>query len=186
MKKRDALKSYINPTSDLAQLRDAVSADLDLVSDAYSATQTTLVELEKALSRIDSIAVQEGSLAAVRAFRDIAAAQRDIAGTLIALRAEGRLTIRERLAQSTPPSPASSMVETGLSPSPKISSPPASPDRIDNNPVSPGFDSDSPSARIDYSENTPISNFIADMARAAPDGAAAALPLAEFLKRSTK
>ena len=86
-------------------LKQTIAADLEVVADAYSTAQTTLIELEKALGRIDAIAAESGSAAAVRAFRDLAAAQKDIAGTLLALRAEGRATIRDRLADADPPSP---------------------------------------------------------------------------------
>ncbi len=147
VKKREALKPYVNVGTDLSMLRDAVSADLDLVSDAYAATQTTLLELEKALTRIGSIAAQEGSGAAVKAFREIAAAQKDIASTLIALRAEGRLTIRERMAKATeadPPKPAEMVGDAVHSTAAIFSLPraeldlPTSPDNDDS-----GIDSDS-------------------------------------------
>lgn len=145
MKKREALKPYINTQVDASVLAEALRTDLELVSDAYSATQSTLIELEKAYARIDSIAAQEGSAQAVRAFRDIAAAHKDLAATLIALRAEGRATVQAKLAASaTPPSPASELEETGQTPSVKISSPRVSDDLpgTDSNNAS-GIDSDS-------------------------------------------
>lgn len=132
MKKRDALKPYINTQVDASALSTALQQDLELVADAYATTQTTLIELEKAYARIDSIAAQEGSGAAVKAFRDIAAAHKDLAATLIALRTEGRATIQARLA-ATPPAPESEQAGIGPTPPAKISSSRATPSNTENN-----------------------------------------------------
>jgi hypothetical protein len=98
-------RSQINTSISPSALAARVQTNLDVVRDAYDTCAVALTELSKAFARIDSIAVQQGTPAAVKAFRDIAAAQRDIASTLIALRAEGRTTIRETLAAERPDAP---------------------------------------------------------------------------------
>lgn len=115
-----AASNQRHATAHADTLRNTIAADLEVVADAYTTAQTTLIELEKAIARIDAIAAESGSAAAVRAFRDLAAAQKDITGTLLALRAEGRATIRDRLA-ADPPSPVDGEGgRGGTNPPPKI------------------------------------------------------------------
>jgi hypothetical protein len=127
LKKRDALKSYVNVSVDSSALSASLQADLNLVADAYASTATSLIELEKAFSRIDSIAAQEGTSAAVKAFRDIAAAQKDLASTMIALRHEARATIQARAqtererAELDPPGSGGVAGADGTTPPAKIS-----------------------------------------------------------------
>lgn len=121
-------RSSINTTLSPSALAERVQTNLDVVRDAYDICAVALTELSKAFGRIDSIAAQEGTPAAVKAFRDIAAAQKDIASTLIALRAEGRTTIRETLAAEQPadaPPPLSPAEDgSGIVPHPAQKFPP--------------------------------------------------------------
>lgn len=134
MKKRELEQKQAqfrgNTKASGAQLQRRVSADLNLVKDAYDIGSIALTELQKQLA---NVAFSEKP---VKDLTELSRAYKDIAATLIALRGEGRTTIAEAVAQAgtelaehaapqalDPPSPPEGLVGDGTTQSPKISPP---------------------------------------------------------------
>lgn len=132
MKKRELerqSKAYNTPSErNLSQLRAAVESDLAVVSDAYDAASIALAELTK----------QIGLATDARTLSRLIGAHRDLTTSIIALRGEGRTTIAAAVASArdqgpgpgqalTPPGPARSAGEEGITVPDKISPPELSP-----------------------------------------------------------
>jgi hypothetical protein len=174
---RNSINTSLTPSA----LSERVTADLDVVKDAYDTASISLTELSKALCRIDAIAAQEGSGAAVKAFREIAAAQKDIASTLIALRAEGRTTIRETLAAAHPPQDRDELGDGMVSPPAQKFPPSREGSLISNSEIAMGSDS-APVANNELHTNHRDSA-LPTKKEPAPGGAGLLVsPLSEYLK----
>jgi len=113
-----ALPSHNNSTTTDA-LRARVSSELNVVKDAYDTGSQALTELNKLIS------LKSGELDS-KELANLAKAYADISRTLIALRDEGRTTIREAQAVD-PPGPEREVMEAELTTPAKISSPRATP-----------------------------------------------------------
>lgn len=141
MKKKDLEKAQQNfrgnTNLDTDTLRNRVQSDLNIIKDAYDTGSIALTEIEKRLSTLGA----EGESASNQT-RDLAflvRAYADIAKSLIALRGEGRVTIREATtAAVTLPGPESAVGEALHSHSTKISSAPATPRRKKPSAETPG------------------------------------------------
>lgn len=130
MKKKDLERAQQNFRGnthlDTDTLRNRVQSDLNIIKDAYDTGSIALTEIEKRLSTLG--AEGESASSQTRDLAFLVRAYADIAKSLIALRGEGRVTIREATtAAVTPPGPAGDGGEAGQAHSTKISSAPATP-----------------------------------------------------------
>lgn len=125
MKKRDLERQQRqfqgNTKTDGEALRRRVSADLNVVKDAYDAGAIALTELQKQFANIAFADNPSRELAL------LSKAYADIAKTLVLLRGEGRTTIAEAVASQTaqtgdPPAPDGDGSRGATTPTTKFSS----------------------------------------------------------------
>ncbi len=137
MKKRELEKLQRqfqgNTKTDAEALRSRISADLNVVKDAYDTGSIALTELDKQLANIAF------SDSPVKELALLSRAYADIAKTLVMLRTEGRTTIAEAVAAQAvehaaeqapavdPPPPLGAGEWRGTTEPPKISSAHSSP-----------------------------------------------------------